>query len=214
MAKGDRFRKRVERAGPLDVTVLASCVPQRVAPIGDEDLAELFRPTPREAIEDIDLDEHPPEFSGERRDLLCGECKAPMELRKSSKYPTPFYGCSRFPECRGTHGARKDGSPLGTPADKDTKKARIRAHAVFDQIWKKHLTRNRGQAYNWMRQAMGLTHSQAHIGMFTAEQCEELIRLVYRDYPDLKDRIARLLYDDLFEDTPDEASGDEEPGLG
>lgn len=176
----------------------------RIDELLDEDglptLESLFEPRPN--VEDVDFS-HAPKFPGERHDLRCGECTALMTLRESHKYDRPFYGCTKFPTCRGTHGAHKDGTPLGTPANKETKKERMRAHAVFDQIWKKKLTPTRGAAYNWMREVMGLSHSQAHIAMFNAEQCETLVRLAYRDYPSLKDRYARLLYDDPFgEDGP------------
>ena len=108
--------------------------------------------------------------------VYCGECGAPMVLRES-RYG-PFYGCSRFPECRGSHGAHRDtGKPLGTPADRETKKARIEAHRAFDALWRsRKMTRT--QAYQWMREAMGLDKDGAHIGLFTKEQCVRLVALI------------------------------------
>lgn len=157
-------------------------------------LESLFEPKPN--VEDVTLESLPAKYPGARQDLKCGECGAPMDLRTSPKFVRPFYGCTKFPECRGTHGAHKTGAPLGTPANKETKLARIQAHAVFDQIWKQKLVHNRWAAYNWMRQVMGLTNRQAHIGEFNSQQCAELQRLVCRDYPSLKTRTDRLLYDD------------------
>lgn len=55
--------------------------------------------------------------------VSCGECQAPMLLRESRF--GKFYGCTRFPECRGTHGAHPDGRPLGVPANAETKEARV-----------------------------------------------------------------------------------------
>ncbi len=108
-------------------------------------------------------------------DHPCPECGKPMVLR-DSKYGL-FYGCTGFPDCKASHGAHKDGKPLGTPADKETKKARIRAHDAFDQLWKdKHMSR--GEAYVWMQEAMDMTPAEAHIGNFTIEQCDELEVLV------------------------------------
>jgi hypothetical protein len=72
----------------------------------------------------------------------------------------------------------------------------MRAHAIFDQLWKQRLVTHRGAAYNWMRQVMQLSNNEAHIASFDKEQCDTLIRMVYRDYPRLKDRHARLIYDD------------------
>jgi ssDNA-binding Zn-finger/Zn-ribbon topoisomerase 1 len=103
-----------------------------------------------------------------------------MRLRETTKHchrdgtPRKFWGCTRYPQCQGIHGAHPDGRPLGTPADKPTKQARIRAHAAFDEVWKSGAM-SRGQAYGFMRDLMGMTEDEAHIGKFTAEQCETLI---------------------------------------
>ena len=48
----------------------------------------------------------------------CLECGASMMLRES-KFGL-FYGCSTFPVCRATHGAHKDGRPLGITVRKAT----------------------------------------------------------------------------------------------
>lgn len=154
----------------------------------------LFEPKPN--VEDVTFESLPSKYPKARQDLQCGECGARMELCSSVKFTKPFYGCTRYPECRGSHGAHADGAPLGKPANQETKRARIQAHAMFDQIWKQKLVTHRGAAYNWMRQVMGLTNSQAHIGEFDIQQCAELQRLVCRDYPTLKTVTDRLLYDD------------------
>ena len=115
----------------------------------------------------------------------CGECGAPMRLRETKKYwtrdgePKKFFGCSRWPECNGIHGAHPDGTPLGIPANAVTKAARIRAHDAFDRLWKDETSPlTRKQAYAWMQAAMGLTKEQAHIGNFDLIQCDTLIERV------------------------------------
>lgn len=106
----------------------------------------------------------------------CPECGGEMVLRPS-KFGL-FYGCRAYPRCDATHGAHKDtGLPLGIPADKPTKAARMRAHDAFDRLWKGHRM-TRGRAYEWMAETLKLTTEQAHIGMFTNEQCEALIEAV------------------------------------
>lgn len=115
---------------------------------------------------------------GTKLDHPCPECGGAMVLR-NSKYGL-FYGCFTFPKCKATHGAHKDGKPLGIPADKKTKKARMDAHEVFDQLWKgKHMSR--GDAYEWMQEAMEMSEEEAHIGRFNIDQCEELA-LKVEDY--------------------------------
>lgn len=119
-------------------------------------------------------------------DLKCPEadCDGLMVLR-DSKYG-PFYSCARYPKCTGSHGAHPDGTPLGKPADKATKAARIVAHAAFDLLWQpKDAPYSRGAAYFEMRTMMGLSEEEAHIGNFDIDQCTTLIEKVHK-------RLARL----------------------
>ncbi|HXI01805.1 MAG TPA: zinc-finger-containing protein, partial [Candidatus Saccharimonadales bacterium] len=88
-----------------------------------------------------------------------------------------FYGCSRFPHCRGTHGAHQEtGEPLGIPGDRATKDARIRAHAAFDPLWKDGSMR-RNDAYYWLSRALGIPRKDVHIGLFDTETCERVVSL-------------------------------------
>lgn len=112
----------------------------------------------------------------QEHDLKC-YCGSPMKLR-DSKYG-PFYGCIKYPECDGAMGVHPDGTPMGIPADKPTRAARMEAHAVFDQLWKPTgAPYNRTQAYFEMRTMMGLREDEAHIAMFTKEQCERMVEKV------------------------------------
>lgn len=110
--------------------------------------------------------------------LACPECGAPLVL-KPSRFGK-FYGCSRWAEtqCPGSHGAHPDGRPLGIPADRATKEARIRAHDAFDELWKGAERRNRARtaAYRWLAQEMGL--AEVHIGALSIEECERVIRIL------------------------------------
>jgi len=107
--------------------------------------------------------------------VKCGECGSTMAL-KESRYGK-FWGCTRYPVCKGTHGAHPDGRPLGTPANKETKEARIKAHAAFDTLWKSG-EMIRTAAYQWMCKAMELSKDEAHIGKFSKEQCVRLCALI------------------------------------
>ena len=53
-------------------------------------------------------------------DLRCPECNSPFILRQRRFDGNLFYGCSKFPECKETHGAHPTGEPLGIPGDKET----------------------------------------------------------------------------------------------
>jgi ssDNA-binding Zn-finger/Zn-ribbon topoisomerase 1 len=98
-----------------------------------------------------------------------------MQLKKS-RYGH-FYGCEKWPDCDYTHGAHPDGAPMGSPADKETRQARRRAHAAFDTLWQSGGMKRR-EAYRWMQEALGLSEDEAHIAKFDAETCEQLIDAV------------------------------------
>lgn len=112
-----------------------------------------------------------------QRDLSCPECGSLMQL-KPSRFGL-FYGCSRWREtgCKGSHGAHADGTPLGIPADEATKRARMRAHAVFNRLYEDGLM-TRSEAYGWLQRNMQLSAEEAHIGRFTEEQCRRLIEIL------------------------------------
>lgn len=114
--------------------------------------------------------------------LTCPECGNPMVLCPTGKWG-PYYRCSTYPRCPGAHGAHKDGTPLGVPANKATKQARIAAHTVFDALWKDG-GMSRGSAYRWLSEALGLTPEECHIGRFDEAQCNRVIRLVWAREPE------------------------------
>jgi hypothetical protein len=117
---------------------------------------------------------------------------------KESKFG-PFYGCENFPTCRSTHGAHPDGKPLGVPADKATKEARIAAHAQFDRLWKdiapsyviprnlarsarkrnEYRIRKRGRtrAYRWLAEQLAIPFEDCHIGAMDAATCARVAAL-------------------------------------
>lgn len=86
---------------------------------------------------------------------------------------------------------------LGRPGNTETRKARIEAHKVFDKVVAEGRIPDRTSAYRWMQKKMRLSPRQAHIGQFTKNQCEKLIRLVQQEFPDLKTSWDRLLDDPL-----------------
>jgi len=107
----------------------------------------------------------------------CPECGKDLVLRDGSfGY---FYGCMGFPDCRNTWGANKFGDPL-PEVEQLTNKARIRAHAAFDQLWKSAPKpgKARRAAYAWMAGAMGYLQKDTHIKLFTLQECEKLVTLV------------------------------------
>ncbi len=182
-------------------------------PPGLNSWEELFKPAPEaiararyENFDDVSVDDGSLEeaigtgLPGERFDLQCGDCKSLMRLREGKH--GPFYGCTAYsPDgCHGTHGCNPDGSPIGTPGDKETRKARIAAHKVFDRLWQPNeagtTIMTRADAYLWLRRVMAplgrinirtqLSEKEGRISYFSAEQCHQLIDRVKRDYPEVQ----------------------------
>lgn len=119
-----------------------------------------------------------PRYPAERSDLQCGDCSALLQLRETPK--GTFYGCTRYPACRGCVGAHPDGSPVGTPADAATRRARHLTHELFDKLWRDGYMSRMG-AYTWMQEKLGMSVDEAHIGQFDIPTCRRLYALV-RDY--------------------------------
>lgn len=105
-----------------------------------------------------------------------------MILRATTKYPdkdgkpTKFYGCTRWPACKGTHGAHPDGRPLGMPATQETKRARIRAHEAFGAWLRRHSYTKR-YGYKELARMLDVPKAGAHMGMMNTETCEAVVRL-------------------------------------
>lgn len=109
--------------------------------------------------------------------LVCPDCGEPMVLRPAGS-ARPRYQCVDYPICRATHSATDEGYPAGIPGDRETRRLRVRAHDVFDELWKDGPLSRRA-AYAYLRELMGgIPEHEGHIGMFDAEQCRELIRRV------------------------------------
>ncbi|HVT82267.1 MAG TPA: zinc-finger-containing protein [Phycisphaerae bacterium] len=123
--------------------------------------------------------------------IACPECGAKMVLRRTQKYKWAngegrlFFGCSRYPDCRGTHGAHPDGSPLGTPADAETKAARIAAHTALDKIvqargWGRDAKDNKARhgLYIWLGRKLGIPEdkiaTECHVGKFDSATCRRV----------------------------------------
>lgn len=125
----------------------------------------------------------------ERPPVICIECGATAELVKGDVvYPhrTDLHAkwfwrcqCGAYTGC---HGDSK--SPKGKPAGPETREARIKAHAMFDPMWKAVARRDRcgydrarGRAYVWLQGQMGMTPEECHIGMMTLAQAQRVQEL-------------------------------------
>nr|BDD45321.1 hypothetical protein 40 [bacterium] len=113
--------------------------------------------------------------------IPCPKCPGRLRLRRS-KYGL-FYGCVNYPRCDASHGAHPDGTPLGIPANDETKEWRIKTHNIFDELWGRenpYLDRytkkwRRTIAYMWLGEKMSLSEEECHIGRFDIYKCKEAI---------------------------------------
>ena len=79
-----------------------------------------------------------------------------------------LYVCQHYPSCDAYVGVHKGTqTPKGTLADGDLRNLRIRAHRMFDMIWKNGIL-TRKNAYRWIQDKFSLRSDQAHIGNFSA----------------------------------------------
>lgn len=62
-----------------------------------------------------------------------------------------------------------DGS-TSTPADYETRQARIEAHDAFDELWRSGMFTRR-EAYAKLARFLQLSRRETHIGHFNIEQC-------------------------------------------
>jgi hypothetical protein len=86
-----------------------------------------------------------------------------------------FYRCNKFPSCDTTHRAHPNGTPTGTPANKDTRELRKYAHQLADYVFNCKTKKGKSAFYSWFGRTMCLSKRQAHIGLLGKGQLQRLI---------------------------------------
>jgi hypothetical protein len=84
-----------------------------------------------------------------------------------------YVGCHRAGAGKGNDGR----VPLGRLANPELRRAKQRAHAAFDPMWRNR-TMSRSAAYIWLAQKMRIPGVQCHIGMFDVAQCEQVSAII------------------------------------
>lgn len=118
-------------------------------------------------------------------ELLCAYCQKPTKLVGGDViYPhrpdladKKFYRCAPCEAYVGCHKGTE--TPLGRVANAELRKAKMDAHGAFDPLWKED-GMSRKEAYVWLREAMGLSEDECHIGLMDVEACLKVIRLCDR----------------------------------
>lgn len=111
--------------------------------------------------------------------ISCPYCKAAAVVATGAViYPhRPDLAAKRFwlcEPCDAYVGCHPDGAPMGRLANAELRKAKMRAHAAFDPIWKDGGC-TRGVAYSLLAEALGLSGAACHIGYFDVATCDRVV---------------------------------------
>lgn len=119
-------------------------------------------------------------------DVICPYCQKPAEYRESSAgiYSRDYGPVWICDPCSAWVGCHPNGRPLGRLADARLRKEKQAAHAAFDPLWKRRMERDglrkghaRAKGYKWLRQQLGLTAEECHIGMFDTDMCRRVVEV-------------------------------------
>lgn len=131
-------------------------------------------------------------FDAKLCDKLVKEAKS-LDLRKTPDCPycsqkSAYIATKRIYRCDpcdaqvGVH--QHNQQPLGTLANAELRMARRSAHAHFDPMWQRKMSKDsisstqaRKQAYTWLAKQMGMTIEECHIGVFNIEQCQKVVEI-------------------------------------
>lgn len=113
---------------------------------------------------------------------ICPYCGAAAVLRDSIViYRVRSYGmiwicfpCNAYVGC---HKNSKDHAPLGRLANAELREWKMKAHAVFDPLWKTG-TMKRKEAYKHLAGLLGISPGDTHIGMFDVDMCKKVIEVL------------------------------------
>jgi hypothetical protein len=64
--------------------------------------------------------------------------------------------------------------PLGRLANAELRRAKMRAHAAFDPLWRNGLT-DRRSAYSLLAEELGISREACHVGYFDVPTCERVV---------------------------------------
>lgn len=116
----------------------------------------------------------------------CHCCSGPVRLSDNSViYNGRSYGdwpfVYRCTQCQAYVGLHPDTDlPLGIMADRATTNARKQCKSAFTRLVVSRFGGDRNRAYAWLAQALGISPTICHFGMFTQQQAEragEICRL-------------------------------------
>lgn len=123
-------------------------------------------------------------------EIKCDYCGKPAEFVTGQKiYPhrrdlwkLKFWQCEPCGAYVGCHrvnfpkGVYTNDIPLGRMANRELRIAKMKAHGEFDKYWKVEKIK-RTECYEQLAIKMGINVEDCHIGMFTVEQCNQVVKI-------------------------------------
>jgi len=91
-----------------------------------------------------------------------------------------FWNCDPCKAYVGCHPGTTN--PLGRLANSELRKAKQKAHAAFDPIWKSGKLKRKA-AYKWLADKIGIAEQNCHIGMMDVYQCLAVVELLRENKP-------------------------------
>ena len=119
---------------------------------------------------------------------ICPYCNSKSERvygdkiypRRPDLWAQIFYRCKPCKAWVGTH-KNSNGKPLGRLANLELRRAKGKAHAAFDRLWKAKMQRDdcsksqaRKAGYRWLAEQLEIDPKDCHIGMFDVEMCNRV----------------------------------------
>lgn len=122
------------------------------------------------------------------RKVRCPYCKKPTVFQSNEELYGEKVGTGyvyRCKPCDAYVGCHSNGRPYGTPANKELRQARIKAHRIFDKLWvgSDNQSEERSRYYRQLASFMKKPEEKTHIGMFSLEECEKVHEFYHYLYP-------------------------------
>lgn len=122
------------------------------------------------------------------RIVPCDYCGQPAQLvtgaviypHRKDLHSLKFWQCEPCAAYVGCH-KQSDAVPLGRLANVELRAAKKKAHSYLDPIWQEgHMSRK--DVYIWLASKLKIRQASSHIGMFSVEQCHEVVKLCNEFY--------------------------------
>lgn len=111
----------------------------------------------------------------------CPECSwAFQEISTAWGIQRQCTGCTVRQWCT------NEGVARATPANAFVRRARMKAHAAFDRLWREG-PYDRKTAYAWLAQMFGLT--EVHMAELGTDDCERVVKLSERQWEDIQEEL-------------------------